>query len=269
VLSPGVSDASPWGDVDCSQFPEHAQCRVEAGVPGSPAWVLTPAGEVVCHNDVGEVVDCWIEGEGWIGADGCRYLFNGSGLPPADATGPGGWYVRQCTAVPGGGVVWLPDADAPGPGWLAEVAASRVVLPRPEVELSPPAGTPQLVMLPTWLWVPEQWWQVTRSASASVPGVTVTAVARPVEVRWSTGDGVTVACGPGTAYTVASDAAGPSPDCGHTYTRTGVFDLTAIVTWQVAWSGGGASGTIGPLFSTSTQQVEVVESLTRNTAVRR
>ena len=264
VLSPANAYANPWGQVDCEQEPEHARCQAGVGVPGGPAWVLTPTGEVVCHNDVGDAVDCWVEGEGWIGADGCRYLFNGSDSPPADATGPGGWYVRQCTAVPGGGVVWLPAADAPGPGWLAQAAVSRMALPQPALRLSPPAGAPQLVMLPTWLWVPPQWWQAPRSASASVPGITVTAVASPVQVHWSTGDGATFVCGPGTSYTATVDAAGRSPDCGHTYTRTGQFDLTATVTWQVTWSGGGAAGTIGPLFSTTVQPVEVVESLSRN-----
>lgn len=90
VLSPGAVQANPWGDVDCSQFPEHADCQTVVGRPGAPAWVVGPAGDVVCHNDSGEVVDCYIEGQGWIGADGCRYFFNGSDDPPDGASGPGG-----------------------------------------------------------------------------------------------------------------------------------------------------------------------------------
>jgi hypothetical protein len=125
-------------------------------------------------------------------------------------------------------------------------------------------------MLPTWLWVSPRWW-VARSASASVPGVTVTAVATPMRVRWLTGDGAEYACDGGTPYTSGVDPTTASPDCGHTYTRPsagrpgGVFQLMATVTWQVSWSGGGASGTIGPLFSTTTVPVRVVESLSVNT----
>jgi hypothetical protein len=265
VLSPGAGLANPWGDVDCDQFPEHAQCQTGVVAPGGPAWVVGPSGDVVCHDDSGEVVECYIEGQGWIGADGCRYFFNGSDGPPEGASGPGGWYVRQCSEVAGGGVVWLADSEAPGPGWLAQIAASRLTLPPPVLELSPPASAPQLVMLPTWLWVQPQWWQTTRSASASVPGITVVAVATPTEVEWVTGDGAGYDCGAGTPYTVADDPLQPSPDCGHTYTRTGVFTLVGTVSWQVAWSGGGASGTVGPLFSTTSQSIEVVESLSRNT----
>lgn len=212
VFSPPVAQANPWGDVDCSQFPEHADCQTDVGTPGAPAWTVTPAGDVVCRNDSGEVVDCYIEGQGWIGADGCRYYFNGSDFPPEDATGPGGWYVRTCYEVAGGGVVWLADADVPGPGWLAQIAASRLSLPPPVIGLSPPASAPQLVMLPTWLWVEPQWWETGRSASASVPGITVVAVATPTEVHWSTGDGDEYVCGQGTPYTAAEDPAAASPD---------------------------------------------------------
>jgi hypothetical protein len=271
AASAGQATANPWGQVDCDQHPDHADCRAQAATPGDAAGAAGPGGEVVCRDDTGEVVDCFIEGQGWIGADGCRYLFNGSDSPPEGVAEPGGWYVRQCSATPGGGVVWLADADAPGPALLAQVAMSRLRLPPPEVELSPPASVPQLVMLPIWLWVTPQWW-VNRSASASVTGLTVTAVATPVEVLWDTGDGASHTCGAGTPYAAAADPASPSPDCGHTYTRTSagqpgaVFTLTATVTWQVTWSGGGASGSAGLLFSTATVPVQVVESLSRNTS---
>ena len=40
----------------------------------------------------------------------------------------------------------------------------------------------------------------------------------------------------------------------------GVFALTATVTWQVTWAGGGATGTEPALTSTATVTIRVVES---------
>jgi hypothetical protein len=63
-----------------------------------------------------------------------------------------------------------------------------------------------------------------------------------------------------------------SPTCGHTYTRPsrgepgGVFELSATVTWEITWSGGGTSGTVDPLTTSAGTQVVVTESLSRNTA---
>ena len=77
-------------------------------------------------------------------------------------------------------------------------------------------------------------------------GGSVTATATPVSVTWRPGDGSTVTChGAGTPYTSADDPAAPSPDCGHTYTRSsagqpgGAFTATATITWDVAWQGAG------------------------------
>ena len=268
------ADADIVADVDCKQERDHSTCEVEAGSPGE-AQVVKPDGQVACFDTIGEQTECYIEGQGWIGADGCRYFSFGSGDRPSDATGPGAWYQRTCRTPSGvaGEVVWLPDPQAPGLAALGRIAASRLVLPRPEVVVNPPASAPQLVMLPTWLWVEPAWWSVSRSASASVPTVTVTATAVPVQVVWSMGDGTSVTCeGPGTPYT--AEVGGPaaaSPDCGHIYRRAsadqpgGVFEVSATVTWRVSWSGGGFSGSAGQLFSTATVPVTVAEVRSVNT----
>lgn len=39
-------------------------------------------------------------------------------------------------------------------------------------------------------------------------------------------------------------AAKPSPTCGHTYVRQGVYPVTAVSHWVARWSGYGRSGTI-------------------------
>jgi hypothetical protein len=267
-----------FGDVNCDQHPNHPECQVEAGTTDGPGgMVAAPSGEVVCLDADDEVVDCFIEGEGWIWSDGCRYLAV-EAAPPTGAEAPGAAYRPTCPGDPPGSqraLVWIPDSEAPGPAALGQIAVSRLVLPRPEIELSPPLPAPQLVMLPTWLWVESQWW-VVRAASASVPGaVTVTAIAEPTQVDWDTGDGGRYVCGRGTPYEPAVDPAAASPDCGHVYRRSSAgepadsFRLTATVSWRVSWSGGGASGISGPLFSTTSVPVRVVQSQSVNTGAGR
>jgi len=93
----------------------------------------------------------------------------------------------------------------------------------------------------------------------------------PARSAWSTGDGDTVGCGEGTAWTPGADPEAVSPDCGHVYSdpsRTvsgGRYTVTATITWRVTWSGGGARGTEPALTSTAGVQVAVVESAAVNT----
>jgi hypothetical protein len=271
--APGPAHADQFGagGVDCEQFPNHPECQVNAVVPNQPdAPIMSPSGEVTCRW-AGEEVPCrddW----GWYGGDGCYYRELQDGPSQRDGV-PGAAYQPRCLDDPSNALrpaVWIPDDEAPGPAALGRTAVSRLVLPQPQIELSPPLPAPQLVMLPTWFWVVPQWWE-SRSASASVPGVTVTAVARPTEVRWSTGDGAEIICDEGTPYEPGGDPAAASPDCGHTYTHSsagqpgGAYTLTATVTWRVSWSGGGMSGQVGPLFSTASAVVEVLESRSVNT----
>ncbi|MFM9442594.1 hypothetical protein [Streptomyces acidiscabies] len=197
---------------------------------------------------------------------------------------PGAWYVYRCEA---GGVrdalyrppIWIPDGrqedggpPLPSPAQLAQVAREQLRLPSPRVEASP-AGE-QLVNLPTWLWLDRGGWGVV-SATASVPGVSVTAVARPVSVEWVMGDGSTVTCtGPGTPYNAGVNPGAPSPDCGHTYRMSsagrpgGVYAVSATVHWTVAWSGAGQSGVFPGLTTTSTADFPVAESQALNRTAR-
>ncbi|MFB9320102.1 hypothetical protein [Cryptosporangium minutisporangium] len=133
----------------------------------------------------------------------------------------------------------------------------------------------QLVGLPVWLWVPQQWWAA-RSASASVPGLTVTATAVPDRIVWQTGDGNQVVCrGPGTPWRPGMDAAKPSPTCGHTYRSPssaqpgGKFRVVATVVWRVTWAGGGQSGTEPALGTSTTTTLRVGESQALLTPQRR
>lgn len=256
--------------VECTG-PGSSNPHCEVVAENEPHYADAGGGNVVCRQG-GEEVPC-VNEDGWLGSDGCRYRRLDNAPPPSHLTQPGAMYLPTCPGDPPNAqraAVWLPDSDAPGLSQLAEIAVSRLAPPAPQIALSPPAPAPVLVMLPVWLWVEEQTWQP-RTATASVPGVSVTAIATPVRVEWSTGDGTTRTCdGPGEPWRVGIDPRAESPVCGHTYPRPsstepgGTYQLRASVTWQVSWSGGGGSGTVDPLTTTASVPVRVVESLARN-----
>jgi hypothetical protein len=249
----------------------HCDVRAE----NDPVYTDDGDGAVACRQG-GEVVPC-VNEDGWLGSDGCRYLRLDGVAPPAGVETPGAAYRPTCPEDPPGAqraLVWIPDSDAPGLAQLARIAVSRLAPPTPEIGLSPPPPAPQLVMLPVWLWVDEATW-APRSATASVPGVSVTATATPTRVDWTTGDGGTHTChNRGEPWRKGMDPRAESPTCGHTYTAPsrsqpgGVYELRATVTWRVSWSGGGSSGNADPLLTTSTTPVQVAESLSRNTGSR-
>lgn len=185
----------------------------------------------------------------------------------------GSWYVYQCSGPDGvrDGLyrppVFIPDdqappggsASAPSPEQLARQAYSQLRLPSPSIAASPEG--PQLVRLPTWLWIENGWEPV--SATASVPGVSVTATAKPTKVQWSMGEGGSRTCdGPGTPYSSDRNPRSASPDCGYTYRRAsgdGGFRVTATVSWSVSWSGAGESGTFDDLSTTDSTSFVVEE----------
>lgn len=185
----------------------------------------------------------------------------------------GAWYVWRCAGT--GNVnslyrppVWIADGAAPGadvgpsPAEVARQARDRLRLPAPSISASPVGD--QLVNVPTWLWLSGGFEPV--SATAAVPGVSVTAVARPTALVWSMGDGATVTCqGPGTPFVPGGDPSAASPDCGHTYRSSSagqagqVFPVTATVRWTVTWTGAGDGGTFPDLDSTITTAFRVAE----------
>jgi hypothetical protein len=229
-----------------------------------------------CTDHFGNVVACSDPQMGWLGSDGCYY--KPTQVSPADAAiyggagkGPGGWYEQTCvnagarTAL--GSVVWRPDAAATVPPVVvARQAASQLQLVVPVIDASPAPGRAQLVSLPTWLWVQPGAWAA-KHATAAAPGVSVTATATPTSVTWALGDGSTVVChGPGTAFPAGGDPRAASPDCGHTYARSsagqpgGAFAVTATITWSIGWAGGGQTGTLPDLQTTTAAAFQVAES---------
>ena len=175
---------------------------------------------------------------------------------------PGSWYSVTCVDIATGvqqtQTVWVtsaPPAAAPAvdPRAVALEAERSITLPAPAIRANPSATT--VVGLDTWFWIDPSLWRA-ESVTATAGAVTATAVARPVAVLWSTGDGGRINCaGPGTAYAPDVPASWQTTDCGYTYLHTsagqpaldgnpddGAFMLTATVEWSVSWTSTGVPG---------------------------
>jgi hypothetical protein len=211
----------------------------------------------------------------------CTYVPEPSYQAPAGtathAPGSGAWYQETCYPymnasmtgwVPDLSMVWLatpppPVAAVPSPAQLAAAAQSQLTLTTPVIESNPGAGLPQMVGIPMWSWLGTGQFAPV-SATASVPGVSVTATATPVSVVWNYGDGTSQVCsGPGTPYAPGSNPLVASPTCGHTYTQSsgsGTFTVSATVEWNVTWAGAGLSGAFNNMTTTAAEQVRVEQS---------
>lgn len=252
----GGTNNGIWGSVECDQSPSPG-CSLGSGTTG----------------DAGSSAAAGSGGSGRVAPVplGCVYR-RVAFVPPVGAIarpgGSGAWFVSVCAGARGSVVyppVWIAAGRAgPSPEALARAAYGRLRLPVPVIVVSPVGD--QLVYLPTWLAVSGGSWGL-RSASASVPGVSVTATASPVRVVWSLGDGSTVVCaGPGSVYSASVSPGAVSPTCGHTYQHAssarpgGVYRLTATVQWTVTWSGAGRHGVFPGLATTSLRLVRVREA---------
>jgi hypothetical protein len=205
----------------------------------------------------------------------------------AGGPSPGSWFFVKCPGrtltIYSGALSWFPSAapatasaPAVAPTALALQASDSLTLPSPVVNLNPSAFS--VVNLSSWLWIDGQAWQSFR-ATATAGGVSATAIAVPVSVAWSMGDGHTVICdGPGTPYDPAISDTAQSTGCSYTYTESsagqpsadddpndGAFSVTATITWTVSWTATGVSGggQLPSLHTSSTLpvRVEQIESV--------
>jgi len=222
--------------------------------------------------------------------DTALVLNDEGGFAPGGPT-PGGWFSVTCTDLATGDsvtqTVWIADQTAAAPSPAADPyavaleAENSIDLPKPDIHVNPSQAA--VVNLPTWLWVDASSWRA-YSVTASIGSVSATAVAIPVSIRWSMGDGDSVTCsGPGTPFDPDVPAAAQVTACSYDYSvssagqpssdgdsNDGSFVVSATITWSVSWSsvGAAASGTLPTLFtSTSTHlRVEQVESLVTDQA---
>lgn len=282
LVAPVPAYADGYGSARCSDGVQRPGCDVTAGTNSQGGSKNSGGGgrggDGKCRNPSGQEIPCQRDGA-WAGGDGCYYqpmdlsadTIAALGGQPA---GEGGWYLRTCYGDDGGGLggpVWI--AGAPpviSPAVLARQARARLELPEVRMSISPPRR--QLTHFPTWLTVSRSSWRPA-SATASVPGVSVTATTRPMKATWQMGDrsidrpqGVVVCNGPGTPFRAGMDPAPGSPDCGYTYRRPSAgapgntFTVTVTITWEVTWAGAGQSGTIPGLTTTGSMQMPVEES---------
>jgi hypothetical protein len=208
-------------------------------------------------------------------AGGPALTFTASCMDPAAVSTPLNLNVRFMIPVPADRPPGSPQPAAQtavSPAVLARQAYRFLPLPTPAIRTNPPADRQQLANLPTWLWLGRTSWGP-RTATASIPGLSVTVTAVPVVVTWTMGDGGRVVCrGPGTAFEPAQPARRPS--CVYTYRRSsagqpaGRFTVTATTTWNIAWTASGSvtgGGTLPPLARSAQTALAVAEVQAINT----
>ena len=281
VLLAAATPASAGQRVVCP--PGGTVCYIVVDDPGTPGGsgstdvqpVSARPPAPACHEPGSTaVVPCYDSVFGWwSNADGCYYA---PVQPPPPGTDPvwagnypkGVVYQSTCPGAPstGGGWVWRPTPP-PGfggrPGTLAQLAneaIARLALTGPDIGLAPDPSKTGLVGLPVWMWTrvaPATWGPV--RATASLPGVSVTATATAKRIVWAMGDGHDVTCdGPGTPYT--RDAGRESsPTCGYVYEQSSAghpgdrYAVTATTTWDIHWVGSGGSGQVTQTRNSSVQ----------------
>jgi hypothetical protein len=272
--NPGTGQPGPRGDTIIDGDTNLAHCEyVRSDYQGPPPGSAQPASHTVPAQSGAVTAQPAVYRPQSESAT-VQFAVAGPRLAQAQPPSGGAWYVYRCTSP---GVadalyrppVWIPDGQQPGvplpsPAELAAQARNQLRLPAPKIQANPVGD--QLVNLPTWLWLDRSSWGAV-SATASVPGVSVTAVARPTSVTWSMGDGGAVACsGPGTPFPTGGDPKSASPDCGHIYRtssasqRGEAFPVTATVNWTVTWSGAGQGGVFPNLTTSASVAFRVAES---------
>lgn len=276
TLIVGLSKTASAGDtVVCP--PGGTVCYIVIDTPGSTGAQPVSSGggaAPVCRTPITHTeVTCFDPVFGWwSNPDGCYYQRLD---PPPPATNPvwvghypdGAVYQATCLegTGSGGGWQWRPTSP-PGYGGggvlarLADEAIARLALSGPDIGLAPDPSKMGLVGLPVWMWTrvaPTTWGPL--SATASLPGLSVTATARATRIVWGMGDGQHVTCeGPGTPYNRGGTET-TSPTCGYVYANSsagqpeGVYTVTATTTWEIQWSGSSS----GQVTQTRTSSVRV------------
>lgn len=228
-------------------------------------------GKRVCTRG-GEPLPCYDPVFGWFNqSDECYYrLTEPQREPPPGASEDGAWYTPSCLA----GVLeprWFDEPPAgseppPDPQTLARRALAEITLRAPALQIRPDPNGAGLVGLPVWLWVekgPETWGPISNSAEER--GLRVDITASVTDLTFDLGDGSPPISCPSGGTPYPKGATGPSPDCGHIFTRSSKrqpgqrFTITATSSWTVVWSGGGESGSLGPEVRQTTVGVRINE----------
>jgi hypothetical protein len=128
----------------------------------------------------------------------------------------------------------------PSPEELARQAADRAIslAPKPDLRVAP--RSVGLTGLPSYFWLSQR--PRTITATAGVPGLTVTAQARPVQFVWRFGDGTEKV----TRKSGRRWRARRPGNIAHTYETRHRYRIGVEVIWQARWRlGGGAWRPLG------------------------
>ncbi|NDU71606.1 hypothetical protein GWI34_03050 [Actinomadura sp. DSM 109109] len=212
-------------------------------------------------------LDCNLSGvTGGRGGGGGGNGGGGSGGPSGPLAPPDPEGLTDNEAVdgvdgPGGGA---PPAPAPPDTWtLVQQARSSAQFPVPTAHTAPKGKT--FVRLRTTLWV--DGFTVVQTQPITVGAQTVQATATPSSVTWNLGEKQIVCQDPGSRT---------GKTCGYTYRRSstgqpgGAWQITATITWKIAWTCQGADcdsagGTLEDQTMTSQSTPLVVSEIQTNT----
>lgn len=280
LVFPLASATSATGGPPVVCLPGTQICWVEVENPGTPqpdpvsneGTSGRDGGRVCVIGRTGEALPCHDGTFGWFNdVDDCYYMLLDPQPPGDDPLWEGSYpsgamYQVTCMdRIPGtnGGWTWLPAAP-PGyggiaitPAQLAARAVDQMRLAGPTIGITVPPDRTGLVGVPVWLWTevaPTTWGP--NSATAAVPGLSVTATAQVTQIAWDMGDGRTEVCT--NAGTPWFEGGVESPTCDHVYEAPSVgqpddaYTVTATSTWEVTWTGGGTFGALTVTRSSTT-----------------
>jgi hypothetical protein len=151
---------------------------------------------------------------------------------------------------------WTPPTDpAQSPGPSADPAA---IARRAAAELLAEPGTVGILPARTLTGLPTYYWLGgvgPRSTTRTQAGISLRIAATPVGYQWDFGDGTVVHGGPG-----ADGPPGTSP-IRHTYRRSDLYQVTALVTWSVSFALNGQSAELPDAFTTTATTELAVDEL--------
>lgn len=253
----GRSDSSQGDTVTSVVWETIAGGSGTASVARPPAWLALctwtqmAAGEPVPNDLVdGEYVDGFEE-DTWLVTCPAETLLE-TGLGDAQS----------------GILAYFPVGTVPQP--LIDALRREAYEQTPVVAFYPgsaPAGSidaPLITRFPTWLFVDETAWGPV-SATASIPPLSITATATPVETTWIGGDRPEmVTCGSGTAFDLSLPFEDQTTDCAMSWIHSSAMaehELSLDVRWEVRFECSAICGA-GPLpdiVTSSSRTVRVAE----------
>ncbi len=197
-----------------------------------------------------------------------------------NATGRMAWTLCGDEVLDGGSTGrftgYLPPAPAaaatPTPGTMAAIAAAQLRIPVPAVATAPPAGGLQLAGVRVWFWATNG---DTLRATASIPGLSATVTATPVDLTidtrtdsnadtgtgTGTGTGKATCSGSGPPFDAARSDRTGNGACTYVFQTRGNHTVAVTARWSMAWAASdGSTGTLPDLVRTTSLMLPVSDA---------